>query len=79
VRNYIRERKEAGRRPSVERLQAKELSSLEELPQLTAGVEAEPWLAEDLDDAEWDVRDFTHAHTRASSLPSSTPGLGGRN
>jgi RNA polymerase sigma factor (sigma-70 family) len=58
VRNYIRERKEAADRPSVETLQTKELAPLEELPQLTADVEGEPWLTEDLDDAEWDVLDF---------------------
>ena len=73
VRNYIRERREAGRRRSVERLQAKELASLEELPQLTAGVEGEPWLAEDLDDAEWDVRDFTPPAYQGLEPPKLDP------
>ena len=60
VGEYIQDRKaEGSRRASLERLREKELSTLEELPQLTADVEGEPWLAEDLDDAEWEVRDFT--------------------
>ncbi|HEY1469300.1 MAG TPA: hypothetical protein VGF61_09660 [Candidatus Acidoferrum sp.] len=73
VRNYIRERKQAARHPSVERLQSKELASLEELPQLTADAEGEPWLAEDLDDAEWDMRDFNPPAYQGLNPPKLDP------
>lgn len=59
IADYIRDRKADARRQSLERLREKELSTLEELPQLTADVEGERWLAEDLDDAEWRPRQFT--------------------
>jgi RNA polymerase sigma factor (sigma-70 family) len=43
------------RRRSAESLRGRELRTLEELGQVTADTEGEPWLAEDLDDAEYQV------------------------
>jgi DNA-directed RNA polymerase specialized sigma24 family protein len=59
LKHYVGQKKtEEAEYKSLERLQAKELRTLEELPEVTADVEGRPWLAEDLDDSEWDVREF---------------------
>jgi RNA polymerase sigma factor (sigma-70 family) len=55
---YLHERQSAeARRDSIETLQRKELRTLEEQP-ITADVEGETWLPEDLDDSEFPVREF---------------------
>jgi RNA polymerase sigma factor (sigma-70 family) len=58
LENYLRKRHSTdARRRSLETLQQKELSTLEEQP-ITADVEGEPWLPEDLDDGEIPPREF---------------------
>jgi RNA polymerase sigma factor (sigma-70 family) len=46
------------RRRSLETLAQSELRTLDEMP-ITADAEGEPWLPEDLDDSEYQPRDFT--------------------
>jgi RNA polymerase sigma factor (sigma-70 family) len=58
LENYLHRRHSTDvRRRSLETLQQKELSTLEEQP-ITADVEGEPWLPEDLDDSEIPEREF---------------------
>jgi RNA polymerase sigma factor (sigma-70 family) len=57
LQSYIQRRKRIdARRRSLETLTKAELRSLEE--QITADADAEPWLVEDLDDAEIEQREF---------------------
>jgi RNA polymerase sigma factor (sigma-70 family) len=57
LQSYIQRRKSIdARRRSLETLTKVELRSLEE--QITADADAEPWLVEDLDDAEIEQREF---------------------
>ena len=58
LKNYISKQKSREkRRTSTERLSRSELSTLEEMP-ITADADGEPWLPEDLDDSEYQPRDF---------------------
>lgn len=53
---YIRSARAEKRRVSLEDLRVKELRTLEE--PMTADAEGEPWLVEELDDAEYNLPDF---------------------
>src|SRR5512133_2508371 len=60
LERYLRDRKSRDTRgKSLEGLRAKELKSLDELKEVTADAEGEVWLAEDLDDAEYNAPEFT--------------------
>lgn len=60
LEQYLSRRKSYDqRRRSLEDLRVKELRGLEEVEHVTADVEGEPWLVEDLDDAEYNPPDFT--------------------
>ena len=56
--NYLsKQKKREKRRASLETLSQSELRTLEEMP-ITADVEGEPWLPEDLDDSEFQPREI---------------------
>jgi RNA polymerase sigma factor (sigma-70 family) len=58
LERYVSKRKSLeSRRKSLETLTKSELRTLEEMP-ITADAEGEPWLPEDLDDREYQPRDF---------------------
>ena len=59
INNHISKRKSTeSRRKSLETLTQSELRTLEEMP-ITADAEGEPWLPEELDDSEYQPRDFS--------------------
>jgi RNA polymerase sigma factor (sigma-70 family) len=59
IDDYISKRKSTERRrKSLETLSQSELRTLEEMP-ITADAEGEPWLPEELDDSEYQPRDFS--------------------
>ena len=58
LEKYLRERKSTDRRPkSLEGLTQAELRTLEEMP-ITADADGEVWFPEELDDSEYEKRDF---------------------
>jgi RNA polymerase sigma factor (sigma-70 family) len=60
LERYLKERKARDTRgKSLEDFRTKELKTLEELKEVTADAEGEVWLAEDLDDAEYNAPEFT--------------------